>query len=129
MRRRRSLIDARRRRKSGHRADVGARAGVFAVDVEPSPVPTLAALLLGISSSAVAALIWEFGVIRCGSGSLIAVSGTCSRHHLILLPLFALLAGPVGAMVAGWRQKWWPLVAGSAIALVPALLTALMLWR
>jgi hypothetical protein len=129
MYRRRILIDAQRRRKPGHQADAGARTGLLALDDEPSPVPTLAALLLGIASSAVAALIWEFGAIQCGSGSLIAVSGTCSRHHLILLPLFALLAGPLGAMVAGWRQKWWPLAAGSATALVPALLTALMLWR
>jgi hypothetical protein len=126
MRRRRRLIDARDRAEPGRGAD--AQTATLAAEVEPSSVPLFATLLLGIASSAAAALIWEFGVIQCGSESLVASGGACSRHHLVLLPLLALLAGPVGAVIGSLRQKWWPLVAGCAVALVPSLVTALFLW-
>jgi hypothetical protein len=89
----------------------------------------LGPLALGIAFSLLAGLIWEFGVIRCGWSSLVATSGRCTRHHLVLLPLLALPAAPIGALMATWRQSWSLLALGIVVALLLAVLTAVALWN
>jgi hypothetical protein len=121
------LVSQERRERGGVQVPHG-RPG----DVDSRPdhrsVPLLASLALGTAFSLLAGLIWEFGVIPCGWPSLVASSGQCTAHHLVLLPLLALLGGPIGAVVAAWRQKWSPLVLGILLALVSAFLTAVVIW-
>lgn len=97
--------------------------------VDPGP-SWLTMSVVTVAYICLAFLIWSAGTLPCGQGFLHGPSGSCSGSPAVAWPVFTLPAVGIGAIAAGLIEKWWPLLAGMAFTLVPAvfLWPVLVLW-